>query len=1290
MNSKSLKKVIFIIVIAFCFQSKTLNAQTRVKKVIFQAFWWDYWNNNFRFKWADYITELAPRLKSLGVDAVWIPPNYKNDGPGSVGYSPFDQYDLGDKFQKGETASDTVRTRSGTKDELLRMIAVLHANGIEVIQDAVLNHSSGAGNRGGGGGRDFTTISQPWNDGSTNYYKNFRYVSYGTPHLDTSAADYWTRSGRWSKNIQNFYPNPNNPAVNTNSINTAYFGPDMAYEQNSIGQSTNIPTTGSVTISGVTRQYFNPAQPNWYMFDQAKNWLGWYKKQTGCDGWRWDAVKHFGFDLQRDASFLTKYNLGTGLNGGPTMLNIGEWVGTRGDVDYYASQMINTGTPGTGAPANEQLAGGFDFGLRAYGSTGNNGAIYPMVLGGGNFDMASIPGLQQTEQFRFQDYPGGIRVHKTIPFVNSHDTYRPRFTNDGNYLANLGNSAGWDESQELGGNGKHIDPREPRFAAANAIIAAIDGNPCFYIEDVFDIFSQNKRWTHLPTSETDLPLRADVANIMKAHQALNFKDGDYGVPTAQGGANAPFYSNGSSQDHIVFERSGKALIGVTDAYFFTNNNTTDQQVWITVNNAWAPGTTLYDYSGAHGVTGRVIQPDRRFQVATAPNGHFISNAFGHGYSIWAPYPGGGTPTTVQDLYNVLNNYTQPRATSTSQEWEMADDLGDSHCASLGQGGHLPANSTNQRVVGKIFVQGGTQVTINPTLENAGTNCIISFQNLNGSGNTTTAVGSGTDVNYTAATNGWYTIKIRQGSTAWPKQKAWVKVTYTAPTVVNTRDATNNVKTKVAIWTGNKGTTDISDCGNWEEGITPSDSTTMIVSGFANPQPIINSNLTVNALVLMNEANVQISGSNELIVKGTVSNNGGRISGSGALAFKSNNAGMGITGTSNLEVSNLTLNTPYIEGINVSLVNLTINNNLNLISGKLNISSNDLILLGTLTGGNANSYIKTENSNNATGFISRNLASESFSFPVGNTNYTPVIINNTSSSTFGIFKVRCFESVLTNGLSGTAVVSTGKLNKTWDIRTNISSGLNVTATFNWNNLDEGNTFNRNSCRVAKNENGVLGWVPINNNTVAGGSNPYNLSAAGITSFSSFTVVSDNNILPVTWVSFTGRVVENKVVLNWETANELNNKSFYVQKSEDGNNFKSIGYVNASNNAAAVYSFNDDYSGKLSYYRLVQEDKNGKTSYSKVVVINPLSIKHLVQIVPNPVINNVELIASNIRLDEQMSVEVIDSKGSRLAIYKGSFATVKSSIQKVLVNQAPGLYTFVIKAGDKVQNQKVIKQ
>ena len=92
--------------------------------------------------WANYLTELAPRLKTLGIDAVWIPPTIKNTGTNSVGYAPFDHYDLGDKWQKGN-----VKTRMGDKDELLRMMAVFKANGIDVIQDVVLNHVVGAGTK---------------------------------------------------------------------------------------------------------------------------------------------------------------------------------------------------------------------------------------------------------------------------------------------------------------------------------------------------------------------------------------------------------------------------------------------------------------------------------------------------------------------------------------------------------------------------------------------------------------------------------------------------------------------------------------------------------------------------------------------------------------------------------------------------------------------------------------------------------------------------------------------------------------------------------------------------------------------------------------------------------------------------------------------------------------------------------------------------------------------------------------------------------------------------------------
>jgi alpha-amylase len=134
-------------------------AQQR-KRVILEAFWWEgrpgggigpgYRNDNYPLGWFNYLADLAPRLHSIGIDAVWIPPTVKNavgaacldedraTNPStcrkglvpvlpsvSFGYAPFDFYDLGDKYQKG-----SLRTKLGTKDEFLRMVAVMHANGI--------------------------------------------------------------------------------------------------------------------------------------------------------------------------------------------------------------------------------------------------------------------------------------------------------------------------------------------------------------------------------------------------------------------------------------------------------------------------------------------------------------------------------------------------------------------------------------------------------------------------------------------------------------------------------------------------------------------------------------------------------------------------------------------------------------------------------------------------------------------------------------------------------------------------------------------------------------------------------------------------------------------------------------------------------------------------------------------------------------------------------------------------------------------------------------------------------
>ena len=93
-----------------------------------------------------------------------------------MGYDPFDHYDLGDKDQRG-----TLATKFGTKDELLRLIAVAHANGLDVYPDIVLNHMNG-------GAED--------SQARGNNFKRFQYEGFAG-----------AETGRWPKSHNDFHPN---------------------------------------------------------------------------------------------------------------------------------------------------------------------------------------------------------------------------------------------------------------------------------------------------------------------------------------------------------------------------------------------------------------------------------------------------------------------------------------------------------------------------------------------------------------------------------------------------------------------------------------------------------------------------------------------------------------------------------------------------------------------------------------------------------------------------------------------------------------------------------------------------------------------------------------------------------------------------------------------------------------------------------------------------------------------------------------------------------------------------
>jgi alpha-amylase len=188
-------------------------------KVVLQGFWWDAWNERYPQDWYTYLAKLAPRLRELGFDGIWIPsPSKANAGTNSMGYDIFDHYDLGDKDQKG-----TVGTRFGSKDSLLRLVAVAHANGFEVYPDIVLNHVSG-------GEED----SQAPGD----QFKKFRYIGFSGPH-----------SGRWAKDHWNFHPNPDHQCTD-GDICQQSFGPDVCYLDADHGGGETANTCGTERASG--------------------------------------------------------------------------------------------------------------------------------------------------------------------------------------------------------------------------------------------------------------------------------------------------------------------------------------------------------------------------------------------------------------------------------------------------------------------------------------------------------------------------------------------------------------------------------------------------------------------------------------------------------------------------------------------------------------------------------------------------------------------------------------------------------------------------------------------------------------------------------------------------------------------------------------------------------------------------------------------------------------------------------------------------------------------------------
>jgi len=181
------------------------------------------------------------------------------------------------------------------------------------------------------------------------------------------------------------------------------------------------------------------------------------------------------------------------------------------------------------------------------------------------------------------------------------------------------------------------------------------------------------------------------------------------------------------------------------------------------------------------------------------------------------------------------------------------------------------------------------------------------------------------------------------------------------------------------------------------------------------------------------------------------------------------------------------------------------------------------------------------------------------------------------------------------------------------------------------------------------------------------------------------------LPVSLIDFKGLYKdEGNVELSWVTTFEYNSDRFEIERSFDGASWDVVGTIKTGANSSVRknYEFIDKVgrntvARKDVYYRLKQVDNDGRSAYSKLLIVrvyNTRSLK-MVSVSPNPAKND---IAVNVQLNEDSYIvmKVLNSNGAEV-LRKSAKAGAGSNsyLMDGSSNLKPGMYVLEVTINSK---------
>lgn len=166
------------------------------------------------------------------------------------------------------------------------------------------------------------------------------------------------------------------------------------------------------------------------------------------------------------------------------------------------------------------------------------------------------------------------------------------------------------------------------------------------------------------------------------------------------------------------------------------------------------------------------------------------------------------------------------------------------------------------------------------------------------------------------------------------------------------------------------------------------------------------------------------------------------------------------------------------------------------------------------------------------------------------------------------------------------------------------------------------------------------------------------------------------LPIELASFEVERYEEVIEVLWETATEINNDFFTIEKSKDGFHFNEIAKLEGAGNSSQEieYSFVDEapYEG-INYYRLKQTDFDGKFEYFEIKGVKyegrnqKESLETSLSVSPNPFTSHFNL-AFHSSTEGQAQLYIIDMNGKQ--VFSDQIQT------------SPGSNVYMFSEGDKL--------